>query len=145
MTNTIIVLQGKSGIGKSTTIRLAFDLFIKNSDVSIVNFSQIRKTKDFTAIVDINLNKKSIRVGFSSIGDIETEIYDSIDMLKNAGCRIIVSACRTKGGPQMAIASFKKNFQIEFHIKENTAVLEDRTLRNNAMAAKLNWRIRELA
>lgn len=143
MTNTIIALQGRGGIGKSTTIRLAFDSFIKSSDVVLIDFTRRGRSIDFRAIVDIPNQK--IRVGFSSQGDTKAEILKSLRKLIADGCDIIVCASRSRGGPVQAINSFQGAYQIEFHQHQRVAAQPNRNARNLAMASKLVWRIIDVA
>jgi len=142
MAKTLIVLKGRGNIGKSTTIRLAFDNFIRAQDVTLIEHNKTR-ARDFRSIVEIAV--PNIKVGFTSAGDNEDEIKENIQNLAAAGCEIIVCSSRMKGKPYNAISAFSKRWKLDFHPQIQCANHADRIKSNNATAAKLIWRIREHA
>ena len=112
----IIVLQGSSNIGKSSTIRKFAQIVLNNNTFfshiskckiinSLNNFDNVNTKETYGFIDDIKTEK---RIGFFSYGDPGTEIQKNIECLLNDFyCDIVVCACRTKGETVKQIKSLK--------------------------------------
>ena len=104
--NTIIALRGKGNSGKSTTIRLLYDILLQDGFQLIQSNFQI-EGGDFIAVY----SKMSNLIGITSSGDTYDLVYDHLQNLLNSNCNICVSACRTfdriPPGTNAAIIEFK--------------------------------------
>src|SRR5262245_11298971 len=90
MRRTMIVVSGKANSGKTTTIRLAYEM-LKPSGVPVLNFLK-RPRKEVIGILEI----KGMKVGFCSRGDqpLDLEVY--LELLIEEGCVVIVCASHTR-------------------------------------------------
>ncbi len=88
--NTIIALRGKGNSGKSTTIRLLYDLLSQNS-YQLISSNFHVNGGDFIAV----FSKKGKLIGVTSSGDTYDLVHDRLQDLVNANCNICVCACRT--------------------------------------------------
>jgi hypothetical protein len=116
----IISLRGRGNSGKSTTIRLLYDLLLQND--YLLNSSNFNvEGGDFIAI----FSKNGKLIGVTSSGDTYDLVHDCLEELGNANCNIIVCACRTYDrvppGSNAAIIEFTnyKNQFIEKTVDEN--------------------------
>lgn len=88
-----IAQRGKADCGKTTTIRLVFDLLRADFPKARIE-EQKGSGKDFRAIVVIGRTL----IGFESLGDPSNRRQEeSLDLFVARGCKGIVCACRTSG------------------------------------------------
>ena len=88
--NEIIGLRGKGNSGKSTTIRILYDLLLQN-DFNIIRTNFNNNGGDFSAI----FSKKDIHIGITSAGDTYKIVHNRLQDLIRDECNICVCACRT--------------------------------------------------
>lgn len=107
----ILVAKGRANTGKTTAICKLKD-FLLNSGGKIV--SEYRDV----GVVDVNLviDYKGILIGISSAGDPGLDQKSILTRFYEAGCIIIVCACRTKGSTKEDILQFCKSDDITFFI-----------------------------
>ena len=101
MNKLIIVNKGHAGVGKSSSIKLAFEK-LKALHPSVVNV--IYDDGDITATIDVN----GTLVGIESQGDPNSRMFKTLPELVVRGCKIIVCACRTSGATKERVSSLKK-------------------------------------
>ena len=101
MNKLIIVNKGHAGVGKSSSIELAFEK-LKALHPSVVNV--IYDDGDITATIDVN----GTLVGIESQGDPNSRMFKTLPELVVRGCKIIVCACRTSGATKERVSSLKK-------------------------------------
>lgn len=94
MKKTIIAVWGNANTGKSSTIKLVFDLFnvIYKGQISIIDNGPLN-THDITKVFRCN----NYIVGIESQGDPKSNIFDSLPMFVDKQCDLIICATRTKG------------------------------------------------
>lgn len=88
--NTIIALRGRGNSGKSTTIRLLYDLLLQNG-YQIISSNFNAASGDFIAV----FSKNGKTVGVTSSGDTYNLVHDRLNELINSNCNICLCACRT--------------------------------------------------
>lgn len=108
MKKTIIALVGQGGKGKSSTIKLFFELLKTSYPTLKINL--INRGGDITVIVEFN----SIKIGIESQGDPESRLGKSLDLFVKEGCKIIVCSCRTKGEPMRTVNAISTNDNYRF-------------------------------
>ena len=101
MNKLIIVNKGHAGVGKSSSIKLAFEK-LKALHPSVVTI--IKDDGDITATIDVN----GTLVGIESQGDPNSRMFKTLPELVVRGCEIIVCACRTSGATKEIVSSLKK-------------------------------------
>ncbi len=89
----IIALKGLERSGKTTSIRMAYDMLINRfSSIKIIYVKPYKK--DITAVLSIN----NIVIGIESQGDPNSRLKNSLERFSNEyRCNIILCATRTKG------------------------------------------------
>lgn len=107
---TIIALQGRSGTGKTTTLRMLIEKVKKTYNTTIKEICHDAQ-KDLYAIAEINGKK----VGITTRGD--TEWCLKIDFEKMGNCQLYVCACRTKGDTVKFIEKQAENGLLVYHGK----------------------------
>jgi len=103
-----IALQGRGHIGKSTTLRRLYTDFLLKNGYKLIKYED-HGDVDFLAI----LEKDGELIGITSAGDNYDLLQKRVTILVEAGCTIIVCACRTREGSVYAIEEFVE-FQHEF-------------------------------
>ena len=88
--NTIIALRGKGNSGKSTAIRLLYDLILQNG-YQLVSSNLNVIGGDFVAV----FSKNGKLIGVTSSGDTYDLVHERLQDLENANCNICICACRT--------------------------------------------------
>lgn len=123
--NKIIALRGRGNSGKSTTIRLLYDLLLQNG-YQLISSNINVNGGDFIAI----FSKNGKLIGVTSSGDTYDLVHDRLQELVNANCNICVCACRTfdrvPPGTNAAIIEFT-DYQNKFI--EKTVDVNDATQR----------------
>lgn len=129
MAKKIIALQGKSNVGKSTTLYQVYQLLAANSNVKCVSFKALGWKIDFIAIVLI----AGVKVGIVSRGDTPKILTKLLIELRDEGCNIIVCAARTKGGTSKIISAVPGFKDVEALLKEACAI-KVQGIANSSMA-----------
>lgn len=90
MNKIVIANSGHGRQGKSTSIKALFEALSKKypNDTNV-----IKNHGDILATIRIG----DILVGIESQGDPNSRMFDSLTMLREMGCNIIICACRTSG------------------------------------------------
>lgn len=107
---TIIALRGIGNTGKSSTIRILYDLLLENGfqQVNYIDYG-----RDFSAIFSNN----GQLIGITSSGDTYDLVHGRLQDLVNENCSICVCACRTYDrvppGTNAAILEFE-NYENQF-------------------------------
>lgn len=106
---TVIVLQGKGEMGKSTTLRKLIEILEKGNAEKIGKPEKERRKDDTWAVFDYN----DRIIGITTSGDNEDELKPVIEYELPENCDIIVCAARTKGSSVDYINNhFKKDLII---------------------------------
>lgn len=94
MKKTIIAVWGNANTGKSSTIKLVFDIFntIYQGQISVIDDGPLN-THDITKVFKC----KNYIVGIESQGDPNSNIFSSLPMFVDKKCDLIICATRTKG------------------------------------------------
>ena len=94
MKKTIIALRGNGNTGKSSTIKLVFDMFLKmyKEQISLIDKGPLNIC-DITKIFSCN----KITIGIESQGDPNSKIFTSLPKFVQKKCDLIICATRTKG------------------------------------------------
>lgn len=90
MNKIVIANSGHGRQGKSTSIKALFEVL---SDKYPDGTNIIKNHGDILATIRIG----DILIGIESQGDPNSRMFDSLTMLREMGCNIIICACRTSG------------------------------------------------
>lgn len=137
----ILALRGVSNSGKTLTLRILHGILLRNRyDIIISNFLRY---KDFIAI----FKKNGIPIGITSAGDDYKTVLRNLKKLKNDGCEIIITACRSydrvppgTNAAIMEITGYTHQF-IEKTVVDNPAAEE---AANRADAQQIFYEIEKL-
>lgn len=88
--NTIIALRGRGNSGKSSTIRMLYDLLLQNR-YGLISSNFNATGGDYLAV----FSKNGKFIGVTSSGDTYDLVHDNLEVLVNSNCTICVCACRT--------------------------------------------------
>ena len=102
MTHKIVIANSKMAqSGKSTSIRYVFEILSERYKAGVhvlLPTTGYNKKEDVKAIIEIpQADGHIVKVGIESQGDPNSRQNKSIDDFINAGCEIILVACRTRG------------------------------------------------
>lgn len=132
----ILALRGPGNTGKSTTIHLLYKL------MNMSGFNDIEgnfgKFKDFWCVFE----KGGKKIGITSLGDSYSVLSHKLDILNQAGCEVIVCACRTSG-QTIELLEEKLAFKVEYFEKTRAGALSETEANKNDASALLN-RIKQL-
>src|SRR5438067_1440145 len=98
MQKTIIALWGAGRLGKSTTIRLAYEELKNHGSVIEPGDRANNRPSGPPEVKGAILKIDGVLVGFTSPGDDEEWVEWFVKRLIDAGCKVIVCATRSKGG-----------------------------------------------
>lgn len=144
----IIALRGAGSTGKTSTIRLLYNMLLANGYEYIYStFENEGRKKDFLAV----FIKDGKKIGISSMGDLHDIVKDNLENLITQDCIYCVCACRTsdrkKGGiirgTNAAIDSFV-NFAKEYVDKTIEKETGKRAEVNQNDAERLFWKLDSL-
>lgn len=89
----IIVLEGFSNTGKTTTIGLLYNLLLSNGGISTNKQALGGDPNDFS---DIVINYKNLKIGIFSMGDNSTAISQGIVNFNNQNCDVFICSLSTE-------------------------------------------------
>ena len=95
---TIIANMGEGNVGKTESIIMVYE--------KLMNVKENRK--DICEVVVIN----GVKVGIASDGDLQAVVRDNLDFLTKAGCRIILTACRSNHASVVLLNEYKNKYRI---------------------------------
>lgn len=138
MQKTIFVLQGKSSVGKTTTIKKIYNLLINELSAERVNAnSEVLNKNDIRVILKID----NVYIGIGSEGDPGSELDKNLEIFVKNQCQIIICACRTRGRTVDWINKYSNEFKIEW-IRKNPSNNQDES--NEKYAKEVVKRISSL-
>ncbi|MDI5950274.1 hypothetical protein [Flavobacterium yafengii] len=103
----IIVLEGFSNTGKTTTIGILYNLLLSNGGISTNKQALGRDPNDFS---DIVINYKNLKIGIFSMGDNSTAISQGIVNFNNQNCDVFICSLST-GTPKVRANNRINRFQ----------------------------------
>ena len=98
MNKLIIANTGTGNQGKSSSIKEVYNLLVSRYPNNVQIIHPV-KSGDVKAIVDV----KGVCIGIESQGDPNSRMFQSLQDFLNAGCDIVVIACRTSGETYKAV------------------------------------------
>ncbi|MDE6505327.1 MAG: hypothetical protein K2L42_05585 [Clostridia bacterium] len=110
----IIALYGRGGCGKTTTLKLLYDVMLKNGFTLLEGKNM--EGADFSAV----LEKDGRRIGLTTYGDNAACLQKPFELFKKYNCEIAVSAGRlkrTKNGSVLFLEKEAVNSAVIWHEK----------------------------
>ena len=126
MEKTIYVLYGRSNIGKTSTIKIIFELLKQQYPDAIIETYCING--DIKVIITIN----NIKIGLESQGDPNARLKDSLKDFTDKDCTIILCAARSFGMTHDWIKDYSSQYKIIW-IKK---IISEEILKNDLVNQK---------
>lgn len=105
MKKQMLILKGPGNAGKSTTIKLAFDMFlrwaVKNGKSSTVHYLYLTE-REVGAVIEVG----SEFIGIATRGDAEKHVKDGLDFFASLRCKVVLCATRSRGKPLKVAQNF---------------------------------------
>lgn len=105
MKKQMLILRGPGNAGKSTTIKLAFDMFlqwaVKNGKSSTVHHLYLTE-REVGAVVEVG----SEFIGIATRGDAEKHVKEGLDFFALHRCKVVLCATRSRGQPLKVAQNF---------------------------------------
>lgn len=104
----MLVVSGPASCGKSTAIKLAFESLLRRATIVAFSRSLPPVRADFLYFTDREVAAAvhwTPKIGIATRGDSAAEVSRSLGFLMSSGCKIIVCATRTRGGPSKTALS----------------------------------------
>lgn len=108
MNKQLIILQGRSNVGKSTSLNILYKLLLANPVAKLIWFEALGRKLDFIATISI----EGQLVGIFNRGDVPAEVEKSLQLLMLKKCRVIVGAAHGKGEINDVLASAERACQL---------------------------------
>lgn len=128
---TMIAVQGVANVGKSTSIRYAYDLLRESH--STETFESILDHGDIDVVITI----KGIKVGITSKGDPSTGLSDRLTKLVDKGCKVIICSARTSGDTDLTVKKFSKQYWIKWIYKSPEPNDQQHIIENRIVAKEI--------
>jgi hypothetical protein len=126
----VIALRGRSNVGKSSTIKQAYELLL-------AKYPRAEKEHEiFRVDIRVVLTINGVKVGIESQGDPGSRLVESLRLFVKLGCKIIVCATRTKGKTVDAVNKLEPNYEI-FWIEQIATKSADRKSSNLGTAKRI--------
>jgi predicted kinase len=110
MQKTMIALWGIGNLGKTTTIRLAYETLRK--EAKVIDPGRRARKEVIGAILEID----GVKVGFASQGDLAEILEELLAPLIEAGCLVIICATHTRGGTVETVNQLASQAQPPFKL-----------------------------
>ena len=121
MKKTIIANMGEGDTGKTESILLVYDKLCKLAEGNPVDREPDKKNKkDICAWLTIS----GIKVGIASDGDSQAVVRDNLDFLTDAGCQIILTACRSNHDMIAFLKSYAAEHEYRLWRTSNARIYE---------------------
>jgi hypothetical protein len=131
MKKKVIGLRGKGNVGKSQTIRKAYDL-LKSQHKTMIEEHQILGA-DIRVVLTIN----GVKIGIESQGDPHSRLEKSLVLFVNEKCAVIVCAARTRGQTVAAVENLQPDYEVLWFGQEVKHSGPQQQDSNNAMARRI--------
>jgi ribosomal protein S17E len=99
---SVLALAGKSGVGKSRTIKRVYDLLLEKYHNAI----EVHKQKNLRVEVQVIIDINGKRVGIESRGDHESYVKKALNIFADAKCKVILCATKSDGNTLKAVDAF---------------------------------------
>ncbi len=124
----LIVLRGNPNQGKTTTLRLVYDILLYLGAQIVVPRSQGRNTDDFKTVLDYG----GKRVAISSAGDLLYDVGEKIDEFAGRGdIDVLISASRPFSSLDARIGSYHPIYRDKLPKSDSNNIEDARFIINN--------------
>jgi hypothetical protein len=127
----LIAIRGVANQGKSTSIKLAYEL-IKNA-YPRANFEEINIGVDITVVVTIN----GVKVGIESQGDPKSRLFESLRRFVKIDCKVIICATRSRGATVDAVSKLAGKYNINWINKFGASTSRAQGASNQSVAQQI--------
>jgi hypothetical protein len=114
MQKRIFPVWGVAGVGKTTSLKLIGREIMRQyfSAKPTIPIEPLPKG-DITVIILILLNGDEIKIGITSEGDPNTNLYTRLEELATEGCKYIFCATRTSGTTVVDVQRFDRDYEFK--------------------------------
>ena len=131
MKKEVVGLWGKGNVGKSQTIKKAYDL-LKSRHKTVKE-----EYKILGADVRVVLTINGTKIGIESQGDPGSRLEESLLVFVKIKCTIIVCATRTRGQTVKAVENLQPDYEVLWLEQEVRSSVSEQVASNNAMARRI--------
>ena len=131
MKKEVIGLWGKGNVGKSQTIKKAYEILKSRHKTATEEY--LIDGVDVRVVLTIN----GLKIGIESQGDPSSRLEKSLLLFMKVKCTVIVCATRTRGQTVSAVESLQPDYDVIWinqHFRESVS---EREPSNRAMARRL--------
>lgn len=133
MVRKVIALWGVANVGKSDTVKKAYELLISKYANALTGHQILAAGADIKAILTI----RGVKVGIESQGDPGGRLEKSLSLFVQAQCRVIICATRTRGQTVKAVEQLEPSYQVIWLEQALKSTAPEQQSSNLAMARKL--------
>ena len=91
----VIMITGKAGSGKTTTINLIYCQLRSIGAIELEKRTQVGNNPlDFQCLLEHQSKRRTIKIGFFSMGDTSKPIYNALEYYNNIHCDFLIIANR---------------------------------------------------
>ena len=128
MEKKIIALRGKANVGKTSTLKKAYEILKNNYTIENV-------FKRIDAEIKVIVIIKGVKIGIESQGDPGYRLKESLKEFAEKECVIIICATRTRGQTVKAVEEQKPIYKVIWKEQKENKLAQAAT--NDAMAKKI--------
>jgi hypothetical protein len=132
MKKEVIGLRGKGNVGKSQTVKMAYDL-LKSMHKNVKEEYKIQTDIDVRVVLTIGTKK----IGIESQGDPGSRLKDSLLLFVEVGCQVIVCATRTRGQTVNAVEELQPDYEVLWLKQAVCSSMQEQQAINTAMAQRI--------
>ena len=128
---TIIALRGVANQGKTTSIKIAYEL-LKDAYPK-AHIEEFYIGVDITVIITVN----GVKIGIESQGDPNSRLFQSLRHFVGIGCKVIICATRSRGATVEAVNAFAGKYQIKWYPKSGASSTSKQVADNRSFAQQI--------
>ena len=132
MTKKVFALRGIANVGKSDTVKKAYNLLTSKYQNATTEHERLRKV-DIRSVLTIN----GAKIGIESQGDPNGRLEESLLLFIEVGCKVIICATRTRGQTVNAVNKLKQSYELVWLQQDDKSDAPEQEASNLAMAKKI--------
>ena len=131
MTKKVFALRGIANVGKSDTVKKAYNLLTSKYKNATKEHEKLGV--DIRSVLTIN----GAKIGIESQGDPNGRLEKSLSLFIEVGCKVIICATRTRGQTVNAVNKLKQSYELVWLQQDDKSDAPEQEANNLAMAKKI--------